>query len=242
MFFAREPLMKAERILQSQGFGSRKECRGLIQHGGFTVNGEVVDDPNADLATEGLVFEVLGEVWPFHAQAYVMLHKPAGYECSRKPTFHPSIFRLLPPEFGARDIQPIGRLDQDTTGLILLSDDGQFIHTWSSGKKNTPKVYRVTTAEPVSAEQQQHLLNGVELHDEPNLICATACEIVDSHTLELTITEGKYHQVKRMVAGVGNHVRALHRSRIGGLSLPNDLVEGEWRWLSKADLQTLAQY
>lgn len=234
--------MKAERMLQSQGFGSRKECRAIILAGGLQVDGRLIEDPAAELPASGFRFEVFGEAWDFHPHTYVMLHKPAGYECSRKPTFHPSVFQLLPPQFAARDVQPIGRLDQDTTGLILLSDDGQFIHTWSSGKKNTPKAYLITTAAEITSQQIEHLLTGVQLHDEPHPVRAAACEALDSHVLRMVITEGKYHQVKRMLAAVHNHVVALHRERIGGLVLPADLLPGEWRWLSSTDLQVLPQY
>lgn len=139
-------------------------------------------------------------------------------------------------------VQCVGRLDQDTTGLLLLSDDGQFIHQWSSGKKRTPKVYEVTLKHAVGEDFVAQLLAGVELHDEPAPIAAAACELTSETTLRLTICEGKYHQVKRMIAAAGNRVEALHRSRVGGLSLDPALAPGEWRWLEAADLQTLADY
>jgi 16S rRNA pseudouridine516 synthase len=171
-----------------------------------------------------------------------VLHKPTGYECSQKPTFHPSVFTLLPPQLLNRGVQCVGRLDQDTTGLLLLSDDGQFIHQWSSGKKRTPKVYEVTLKHAVSEDFVAQLIAGVELHDEPAPIAAAACELTSDTTLRLTICEGKYHQVKRMIAAAGNRVEALHRSRVGGLALDPALAPGEWRWLEAADLQTLADY
>lgn len=135
----------------------------------------------------------------------------------------------------------MGRLDQDTTGLLLLSDDGQFIHRMSSPKKHVPKVYQVTTKHPVDQKQISHLLAGVVLDDDPNPVKAAACEQTASHQLDLTLTEGKYHQVKRMLAGVGNRVEGLHRSRIGALELPVDLAPGEWKWLSQEDLALLTQ-
>ena len=171
-----------------------------------------------------------------------MLHKPTGYECSHKPTFHPSVFTLLPQQMLLRDVQCVGRLDQDTTGLMLLSDYGQFIHQWSSGKKRTPKLYEVTLKHAVGEDFVAHLLAGVELHDEPAPIAAAACELSSENTLRLTICEGKYHQVKRMIAAAGNRVEALHRSRIGGLDLDGALAPGQWRWLEAADLHTLATY
>lgn len=234
--------MQLERIIHSQGFGSRKEVRGLIRAGALTVAGAVVDDPRADFAPEGLVFEVDGEPWQYRKQVYVLLHKPPGYECSRTPQFHPAIYALLPDPLIARGIQSVGRLDQDSTGLLLLSDDGQFIHYWSSGKKRIPKCYQVDLAMPADDGLAATLLGGVQLDDEPGPIAALACRQTGSRSIELTVTEGKYHQVKRMVAAAGNHVAALHRSRVGGLSLPEDLAEGDWCWLEEAQLAALADW
>lgn len=242
------PAMQIERLLHAQGFGSRKECRALIRAGYLSVAGVPCDDPNAEFdpgskdGSPGLEFSIDGESWHFRAQAYLVLHKPAGYECSHKPTFHPSVFTLLPPQLLQRGVQCIGRLDQDTTGLLLLSDDGQFIHQWSSGKKRTPKVYEVTLKHAADEELIGALLAGVQLHDEPEPIAASACVATGSHTLQLTIREGKYHQVKRMVAAAGNRVEALQRSRVGGLQLDADLAPGEWRWLEADDLARLADY
>ena len=240
--------MQLERLLHAQGFGSRKECRALIRAGYISVAGVPCDDPGADFdpgstdGQPGLEFEVDGERWQYRARAYLMLHKPAGHECSHKPTFHPSVFRLLPPPLLNRDVQCVGRLDQDTTGLLLLSDDGQFIHQWSSGKKRTPKVYEVTLADAVDTGFVHKLLAGVELNDEPAPIAASDCVQTGPDTLRLTICEGKYHQVKRMVGALGNRVTALHRSRVGGLALDPALAPGQWRWLQAPDLAALADF
>jgi 16S rRNA pseudouridine516 synthase len=234
--------MQIERILHSQGFGSRKFCRALIAAGRVAVAGVVQRDPHADFPTDGLVFTVDGETWRFRDRAYLLLHKPAGYECSRQPQCHPSVFALLPDVLANRGVQCVGRLDQDTTGLLLLSDDGQFVHVWSSGKKRTPKVYDVTLRHPLGDAAIASLLAGVQLHDEPHPIAAAACESTGERSLRLTITEGKYHQVKRMVAAVGNRVEALHRSRIGGLELPPDLAAGQWRWLEDSEFDRLSSF
>jgi 16S rRNA pseudouridine516 synthase len=238
--------MKLEDILFSQGFGTRRVCAGLIQQGWVEVDGRVIDDPGTDIATDGLQFRVQGQDWPFHAQAYLMLHKPAGTECSHKPGAWPSIYTLLPAPLRVRPnrtatpgVQAIGRLDQDTTGLLLLSDDGAFIHRMSSPKHHVPKVYEVTAKHPVEARQVERLLAGVVLDDDPRPVRAAACEATGEHTLRLTLTEGKYHQVKRMVAAVGNRVEGLHRASIGALALPPDLPPGGWRWLSASDLAAL---
>ena len=235
-----------EDILFSQGFGTRRVCAGLIQQGLVSVHGQPVRDAGALCATEGLVFTVQGVAWPFHERAYLMLHKPAGTECSHKPSAWPSIYTLLPaplrqrPQKGAvQGVQAVGRLDQDTTGLLLLTDDGAFIHRMASPRKHVPKVYEVTARHPVTQAMVQRLLAGVVLDDDPQPVRAAACSITGEHTLSLTLTEGKYHQVKRMLAAVGNRVEGLHRSRIGGLALPEDLAPGQWRWLTPAELQLL---
>ena len=231
--------MQLERLLQKHGFGSRKGCRALIRQGRVGVNGTIVDDPFADIDTDGLVFSVDDVDWPYMEFATLMLNKPAHYECSRKPQHHPSVLELLPVQLREREVQPIGRLDEDTTGLLLITDDGQLNHVLSSAKRKVPKVYIATTKHPLDAEQIGKLLAGVLLNDEPEPIAAAGAEIVAEHQLRLTVTEGKYHQVKRMVAAVSNRVEALHRSRIGEIDLPADLAPGQWRWLTAAEVAGL---
>lgn len=246
--------MQLQDILYSQGFGTRRVCAGLIQQGLVQVydenkGGALIECAQAaiDFVADGLRFRVQGVDWPYHEKAYLMLHKPAGTECSQKPSTYPSIYTLLPsplrlrPQKGAvQGVQAVGRLDQDTTGLLLLTDDGKFIHRMSSPKHHVPKVYEVTVKHPLDEKQVQKLLAGVVLEDDPKPVRAAACEAVDSHHLRLTLTEGKYHQVKRMVAAVSNRVEGLHRSQIGGLRLPDDLAPGQWRWLDAADLASIA--
>ena len=173
----------------------------------------------------------------------MVLHKPAGTEGSQKPSTYPSIYTLLPSPLRLRPqkaavqgVQAVGRLDQDTTGMLLLTDDGKFIHRMSSPKHHVPKVYEVTVKHALDERQVQKLLAGVVLDDDPAPVRAAACEAVSEFHLRLTLTEGKYHQVKRMLAAVGNRVEGLHRSRIGGVALPADLAPGQWRWLSAAEL------
>lgn len=235
--------MRLDDILYRQGFGTRRVCAGLIQRGWVSVAGQDNLAPATELATEGLVVTVRGTAWPYQEKAYLMLHKPAGTECSQKPSMYPSIYTLLPaplrqrPQKGpVQGVQAVGRLDQDTTGLLLLTDDGNFIHRMSSPRHHVPKVYEVTTKHLLDDVQVQKLLTGVVLDDDPRPVRAAACEAVDPHRLRLTLTEGKYHQVKRMLAAVGNRVEGLHRSQIGGLKLPEALAPGQWRWLQAQDL------
>lgn len=250
--------MHLEDLLYTQGFGTRRVCAGLLEKGLVQVyvdeNTSEVDENLAldgvftaskatECIAEGLRFKVQGEDWEYHEHAYVLFNKPTGSECSQKPSMYPSIYtflpsplRLRPQKSAIQGVQAVGRLDQDTTGMLLMSDDGQFIHRMSSPKKHVSKVYEVTTKHPLDDMQLQKLLNGVVLDDDPKPVKAAAAEIVSEFHLKLTLTEGKYHQVKRMLAAVSNRVEGLHRSQIGGLKLPDDLLPGQWRWLSEADM------
>ena len=229
--------MKLAQLLFSQGFGARRECEGLIVSGHVMLDGQVCDDPFHEVEPEGLTFHVRGEAWAYHAKALIVMNKPAGVECSQKPKHHASVYSLLPAPLRRRDVQSIGRLDEDTTGLLLFTDDGTLIHRLTSPKRHVPKVYEVGCKHPVTPDQVQRLLAGVTLIDDPATVRAAAAvatgERADGlHGLRLTLTDGKYHQVKRMLAAVSNRVEALHRSAFGALTLPADLAPGQWRWLS----------
>ena len=225
-----------ERILSKQGFGTRKQCRIMIIKQEITVNGEMCDDPDATFDLENLSFTVKGEAWDYKEKSYLMMHKPSNYECSHKTQHHPTIYSLLPHPLVIREVQCIGRLDEDTTGLILISDDGQFIHKMSSPKHKMPKIYEVLCKHPVSQANIHALLSGVQLIDESAPIAALAVTQISEHIIHMTLAEGKYHQVKRMVAAMSNRVEALKRIQIGELKLPEDLKVGEWRWLSESDM------
>jgi 16S rRNA pseudouridine516 synthase len=223
--------MSLDKILQSQGFGTRRECREMIQAGFVCVGGEPVTYYDAVFDPAALEFSVHGEAWTWREKLYIALNKPAGYECSRKPSHHPGVMTLLPDQFLARDVQAVGRLDHDTTGLLLLSDDGAFIHALSSPRRHVPKVYVASTAEPVTEALLTQLRRGVKLHDEPAPLRAEVRQL-GSHTLEMVLEQGKYHQVKRMLAAAGNHCAALCRTAIGDLTLESlGLAEGEWCYI-----------
>ncbi len=239
-------VISVEQLIFSQGFGTRKRCRMLITEGLVLVNGVPVEDPAAaiDLTAHGeqpLSFTVEGEAWQYHEKAYLMLNKPAGFECSQKAKSHPSVYTLLPSPLRLRDVQSVGRLDQDTTGLLLFSDDGQFIHRMASPKHHVPKIYQVTTSELVTDAQVAKLLEGVVLEDSPEQVRALGCERIAQNHIALTLAQGKYHQVKRMLAAVGNHVAALHRSQVGKLHLPDELGLGEWRYLTDTELRLASE-
>lgn len=238
--------MQIQDILYSQGFGTRRVCAGLVQQGHVTVEGVLCEDSAQQFEEDGLQFTVQGVPWAYHERAYVLLNKPTGTECSQKPSTWPSVYTLLPSPLRLRPqkaavqgVQCVGRLDQDTTGMLLLTDDGKFIHRMSSPRHHVPKVYEVTTKHAIDSKQVDRLLAGVVLDDDPKPVRAAACEAVSDCQLKLTLTEGKYHQVKRMLAAVGNRVEALHRAQIGNFPLPTDLAPGQWRWLSPDDLSKL---
>lgn len=231
--------MLLEKILQSQGFGSRKYCQQLIKNGSVQIDQQMCDNPKQNINTDQLLFQVFGEEYQYREHVYLVLNKPQGYECSHQATHHKSVFSLFPEILLHRGIQCVGRLDQDTTGLLLLTDDGQYLQALTHPRKHVPKVYHITTADPITPEQIQGLQQGVELRNEKGIFAATDVKLFSEHQLSMTIHQGVYHQVKRMLAAVGNKVEALHRHQVGLLELP-ELPEGEWMYLS-AEQKQLSQ-
>ena len=228
--------MRLEQILFTQGFGTRHECRGLIVNGHVTINQTVVEDPQSDFDVNGLIFSVDGVNWPYVEKAIIAMNKPAGYECSRKPLHHPSVLSLLPAPLRNRGVQPVGRLDEDTTGLLILTDDGALIHRLTHPKKHVSKIYRVTAKHAMTQEMFERLLEGVMLDGEREKVAADDLVQIDDYVFEMQITQGKYHQVKRMVAAVGNRVSALHRVALGNYHLPDDLTVSKWRFIRREEL------
>jgi 16S rRNA pseudouridine516 synthase len=219
-----------------------------------SVRGVVVEDPEAamaDLVAPELAaqpalwtFVVDGREWPYRERAVVMLNKPSGYECSLKPRHHPSVMSLLPTPLRLRGLQPIGRLDEDTTGLLLLTDDGELNHRLTSPKWHANKVYHVSCKHELADDVTARLLAGVVLDDDPQAVRALAVEPLRGESgpaMRLTIGEGRYHQVKRMVAAVGNRVEALHRLQMGTLELEPSLEPGQWRWLTPQEEAALRE-
>ncbi|WP_130558204.1 pseudouridine synthase [Limnobacter thiooxidans] len=219
------------KILQSQGLGSRRECENIFWNSEIFRNGIQID-PEIDEISWGDTLLIDGNTFEITQYKYVLMHKPAGYETSHLPSHNPSVFDLLPKHYIKRGLQAAGRLDLDTTGLLLFSDDGQFIHRLISGKVGTrqeiEKIYVVKGARPFTELQLKRLVEGVDLDDEPEIIYASRANLLPDGQLELGITTGKYHQVKRMVAAVGNHVDALHRRVVGPYELPVDLAPASY--------------
>ncbi|OTG60684.1 16S rRNA pseudouridine(516) synthase [Acinetobacter sp. ANC 3903] len=228
--------MLLEKMLQSQGFGSRKHCQQLIKNGAIAIQGEVIINPKHKLDLNGLSFSVYGETFDYREKVYIALNKPQGYECSHQATHHFSVFDLFDDVLMNRGLQCVGRLDQDTSGLLLLTDDGQFLQALTHPKKHVAKVYRMHTADPVTTEQIQQLEQGVELRNESGIFAATELVQFAENELQFTVHQGVYHQVKRMLAAVGNKVEQLHRQQIGALEL-TDLEEGQWIYLSAVQVE-----
>lgn len=210
--------MNLLKYLQAQGLGTRKSCLYWIRNGLVCINGQVCDNEKTsidvntveDLSIDGEAVLVIPQ--PYY---YIVLNKPANYETSHKPRDYPSVFTLLPDQLRATPIQAIGRLDADTTGVLLLTNDGQFNHRMTSPKHKVSKLYRVVLKYPASQDLCAILKQGVLLHDDNEMVAALEAELESRNVLLLTINEGKYHQVKRMVAAAGNRVEALHRVRFG---------------------------
>jgi 16S rRNA pseudouridine516 synthase len=200
---------------------------------------ETAPEPEAAIEPGGLWFRVGNLELPFRETLYLAFHKPPDCECSHSPGHHRSVFSFFPEPFLRRGLEAVGRLDADTTGLLLLSNAGDFIHHLTSPKRHVAKTYRVDLKHPVNAEQIGRLSAGVELRSEPEPTLPAQVEQLDERHCLMTLTEGRYHQVKRMFAAVGNRVEAIHRISVGPVRLDDDLAAGAWRFLSEAEVASL---
>ena len=230
--------MKLVKHLANLGYGSRKQVALMFREGRITdAQGEVMyaDDP---LDHDNLRID--GEPLDPPQGLLLMLHKPVGYTCSTKDPGR-IVYDLLPPRYRLRSplLSTVGRLDRDTSGLLLFTDDGALLHRIVSPKSKLSKVYEVTLANDLRGDEAEIFAGGtLMLESEQTPLLPADLEIVDPRQVRLTLHEGRYHQVRRMFAAVGNHVEALHRSRIGGLGLGN-LPAGEWRMLDEASKSAL---
>jgi 16S rRNA pseudouridine516 synthase len=227
--------MKLVKHLANLGYGSRKEVAAMIRNGRFTDAAGNEIDEDAAIAHDELRFD--GERLDPDASAVVMMHKPLGVTCSTKDPGR-IVYDILPMRWRFRKppISPIGRLDRDTSGLLLFTADGAFLHRVISPKSNVPKVYEVTLARPLGGHEKDLFAAGtMMLESETKPLLPAELEATGEKTARLTLHEGRYHQVRRMFAATGNHVEALHRSTIGTLTL-GDLPEGQWRELTAEEI------
>ncbi|MCI4568410.1 pseudouridine synthase [Lysobacter sp. CFH 32150] len=230
--------MKLVKLIANLGYGSRKDVALMFREGRITdPQGEVL---YADDKVSHADIRIDGEPLDPPAGLVLMLHKPVGYTCSTKDPGR-IVYDLLPPRYRLRSplLSTVGRLDRDTSGLLLLTDDGALLHRIVSPKSQLSKVYEATLAHDLRGDEAGLFASGtLLLESEPTPLAPARLEVVDPRHAALTLTEGRYHQVRRMFAAVGNHVTALHRSRIGGLEL-GDLPSGDWRALDAGDLDRL---
>ena len=229
--------MRLDKFLSSCTELSRTDAKKALQSGRVKVDGLATKSASLKLTADAQV-TLDGQPLKLSGPRYLMLHKPADTLCSTIDEHYVSVLSLLDIERRS-ELHIAGRLDADTTGLVLVTDDGQWSHAITSPKKRCAKVYRVTQAEPLSAEAKAALEAGVMLNGEDKPTLPATVEMLAPTQLLLTICEGKYHQVKRMVAAVGNKVVALHRQQIGSVSLDPTLTEGEWRFLTQAEISAL---
>jgi 16S rRNA pseudouridine516 synthase len=238
------PTSRVDKLLGSMGYGSRTEIARLGKVGGIVLDGADLTDVSKRIpVTPDLPsrMEIDGEALDPVAGLVMLLNKPLGMTCSRKED-GALVYDILPERWKRRDpaISTIGRLDKQTSGLLLLTDDGDLLHRVISPKKHVAKVYRATLARPlVGTEGALFEQGGLVLEGEDKPLAPAYLDVLSPTEARLTVTEGRYHMVRRMFAAVGNHVEALHRERMGGLALPDDLAPGEWRLLDQAGIDAI---
>ncbi|MBA4805098.1 MAG: pseudouridine synthase [Brevundimonas sp.] len=238
------PSARIDKLLSSLGYGSRAEMARLARAGGVSLDGaEVADVSKRLLVTPDLParMQVDGEPLDPPQGLVLMLHKPVGMTCSHKEDGS-LVYDVLPDRWRRRDpaISTIGRLDKDTSGLLLMTDDGGLLHRVISPKKNVAKVYRATLARPLAGTEAALFASGeLMLEGDDRPLKPAGLEVLSPTEARVTVTEGRYHMVRRMFAAVGNHVEALHRERLGGLALPDDLASGAWRLLDDGDIAAI---
>ncbi|MDQ0466387.1 16S rRNA pseudouridine516 synthase [Caulobacter ginsengisoli] len=243
---SKAPTLRLDRLLANMGYGSRREMTALAKAGRVILDGTPIRDADQKIALTRdlpLRMTVDGLALDPPPGMVLMLHKPLGVTCSHKET-GPLVYDLLPGRWLNRDpiLSTIGRLDKETSGLLLLTDDGAFLHRVISPKAHVAKRYHVTLDRPLDGtEAGVFAEGGLMLEGELKPLLPAAMETVSPTEAYLTLTEGRYHQVRRMFAAVGNHVTALHRDRMGGLSLPADLEPGDFRLLDEADIAAIFQ-
>ena len=237
-------MARLDRLLANLGYGSRRDVQALVSGGKVTLDGVAIKDAGRKVAVTAdlpLQLKIRGLPVDPPAPLILLMHKPLGVVCSHREDGE-RIYDLLPKRWRIRDpaLSSVGRLDKDTSGLLLVTDDGDFLHRVISPRRHVPKIYRATLDRPLSGAEGAAFASGtLMLEGEDKPLLPAALEVLGEREARLTITEGRYHQVRRMFAAVGNHVVALHRERIGGLALPEDLDAGAYRILSTAEAEAV---
>ncbi|MFA7553994.1 MAG: 16S rRNA pseudouridine(516) synthase RsuA [Spongiibacteraceae bacterium] len=229
--------MRLDKYLANVTELSRTDAKKLIKSAQVTVDGEVLVDPKADVTATALV-QINGETLRPATHRYFMLNKPQGYISATKDREHLTVLDLLE-EDNLQQLHIAGRLDIDTTGLVLITDDGNWSHRVTTPKSDCKKTYWLETADPILPEAIEKIEQGIHLSNEKRPTLPATLVLIHEQAARLTISEGKYHQVKRMFAAVGNKVEALHRERIGDICLDEDLLPGEYRRLTEAEVASV---
>ncbi|QOG11324.1 pseudouridine synthase [Arcobacter sp. FWKO B] len=227
--------MRLDKLLSSLGYGTRKDIEFFARRGYIKYKGEICKDATKKVEHEDVLFD--NEPLDHPHGMIIAMNKPKGYICSHEDSGR-LIYSLLPDRFASRNpkLSTIGRLDVDTSGIILFSDDGNINHSLTSPKRHIPKVYEVTLKHPLRGDEQKVFASGtLMLNGEEKPLLPAKLEIINDTLVHLSIDEGRYHQVKRMFAAVGNRVEALHRIKFGNIGLEG-LEEGEWRYVSMDDV------
>lgn len=241
---AKTPTSRVDKLLSSMGYGSRKEMARMAMAGGIVLDGKDLTDVSARIAiTPDLParLQIDGEALDPLQGLVLLLNKPLGMTCSHKEE-GALVYEVLPPRWRDRDpaISTIGRLDKQTSGLLLLTDDGELLHRVISPKRQVAKTYLAQLARPLEGHEGAAFAAGtLMLEGEDKPLAPARLEVISPTQARLSVTEGRYHQVRRMFAAMGNHVEALHRERLGGLELPADLAPGEWRLLNAAQIAAI---
>lgn len=232
--------MRLDQFVASSSPLSRKEAKRAIHAGSVEVNGEVWKGTGKHVPASAQVL-LEGQSLTVQGEHYLMLNKPAGVVSATRDSEHPTALDLLPAELIklTRNLHIAGRLDADTTGLLLLTTDGQWSHRVTSPKTECPKTYRVNLSTPILDSAINALDTGVVLHHDPKPTKPAQVKVLEQQLIELTISEGRYHQVKRMLAAVGNHVEALHRQSVGDIILDPTLEPGAFRELTEQEIASV---
>lgn len=231
--------MRIDKFLSEMGAATRKETAQAARRGAIKINGEVCRAPDRHIDPEKDTVSYYESIIPYKRFRYIMLNKPEGYVSATEDGISPTVLELLPEEYSRFNLFPCGRLDKNTVGLMLLTDDGELAHRLLSPKRHVSKVYEYKSKFPLSDENRKMLEEGVTLDDGYETL-PSHIELDDgAMSGRITLTEGKYHQIKRMFEAVGNKITALERIRFGPLSLDASLGRGEWRELTEAEIRAL---
>lgn len=230
---------RIDKIISSQGKYSRSEIKKLASQGRIKINDDIVKKVNEKIDIEKSIIYIDNEKLEFKKNIYLILNKPKGYISATEDRSQKTVLDLIPEKYFRKGLFPAGRLDKDTTGMMIITDDGEFAHNILAPKKHIRKTYKVTIDINIDENMVKQFEKGIVLKD--HICCPAIIKVQNNHTALVTITEGKYHQIKRMFGCFGAKVLELHRIAMGNLNLPNDLSEGECREITEQEMKLLME-